>query len=312
VRCCVALALVACGKSAPAPPAPGSGAPPTGSGAPATGSAAPATGSGAPATSSAASWTCEPQPFEPSTPLAEASGVAWLDGKLVAVGDSGQHGAYAIIDPETGKTLEQGTLPLGDPPDASDDLEGLATLDGKLVGIASAGWIRVWARTDHGFSLVQGPYALGPVDLPKTGGNGDKPPKGDGMVCPIEGTNCGRNYEGLCLRGTTGFALSKADGHLYPVSVDHGQLVVHREGAIEVARPGVAADCSIDDAGGVWVGNNLFGTNDVRRIGGPDLGTLGAGFAEALLVHGDSVFRMSDTGGAPSLMGRFRCTPAAR
>src|SRR3569623_1123910 len=66
-----------------------------------------------------------------------------VDGKLVAVGDSGQHGAYAIIDPDSGKTLEQGHLPLGDPPDASDDLEGLSTLDGKLVAISSAGWISV-------------------------------------------------------------------------------------------------------------------------------------------------------------------------
>jgi hypothetical protein len=298
VRCCVAFALFACGKSAPP--------------APATGSATPATGSAASATGSAAAWTCEPQPFEGSTPLPEASGVTWLDGTLVAVGDSGQHGAYAILDPETGKTLEQGTLPLGDPPDASDDLEGLATLDGKLVGIASAGWIRVWARTDKGFDLVQGPYALGPVDLPRKGGLGDKPPAGDGMVCPIQGTNCGRNYEGICLHGQAGYALAKADGHLYPLTVENGQLVVHRDGAIEVARPGLAADCAIDETGNVWIGDNFFGTNGVQRVGGPDLGTLGAGFAEALLVHGNSIFRMSDTGGAPSLMGKFRCTPPAR
>jgi hypothetical protein len=283
VRCCVAFALVACGKSAPP---------------------APAIGSAAPATGSAAAWTCELQPFEASTPLPEASGLAWLDGKLVSVGDSGQNGAYAILDPETGKTLEQGSLPLGDPPDASDDLEGLAMLDGKLVGLSSGGWIRVWARTDRGFDLVQGPYALGPVDQKKHGDNG--------MVCPIQRTSCGRNYEGICLHGNAGYALSKADGRLYPLTLENGQLVVHREGAIEVARPGAAADCSFDDAGGVWVGDNTFGMNDVRRVGGPDLGPLGPGFAEALLVHGTSIFRMSDTGGAPSLMGKFRCTPPAR
>ena len=84
-------------------------------------------------------WTCEPQPFEPSTPLPEASGAAWLNGQIVAVGDSGQHGAYAILDPATGKTIEQGKLPLGEPATASDDLEGLAVLDGQLVDIASAG-----------------------------------------------------------------------------------------------------------------------------------------------------------------------------
>jgi hypothetical protein len=296
VRCSVAIvALVACGsheapKPPPAPPPP------------------------PPAAQGSAAWTCEPLAFEPSTPLPEASGGAWLDGKLVAVGDSGQHGAYAVIDPETGKTIEQGKLPLGEPAKASDDLEGLAVMDGKLVGIASAGWIRVWARTNKGFDLVQGPYALGPVNLPNTGGIGDKPPKGDGMVCPIEGTNCGRNYEGICLGKSGGYVLSKADGHLYPVTTENGQLVVHREGAVEVGPPGHVADCSIDDAGGVWVGNNLFGMNDVRRVSseGPDLGTLGAGFDEVVVVHGDTVFRMSDTGGAPSLMGKFRCTPNAR
>ena len=264
------------------------------------------------ATGSAAAWSCEPLPFEAVTPLAEASGAAWLDGQIVAVGDSGQHGAYAILDPETGKTLEQGKLPLGDPASASDDLEGLAVMDGKLVGIASAGWIRVWARTAKGFELVQGPYALGPVDLPNNKGIGDRPPKGDGMVCPIEGTNCGRNYEGLCLGASAGYALSKADGHLYPVTRENGQLVVHREGAIEAGRPGIVADCSIDEAGGVWVGNNLFGINDVRRIGGPDLGALGAGFAEVVVAHEGTIVRMSDTGGAPSLMGKFRCAPIAR
>ena len=296
MRSCVAIVAVvaACGK----------GAPP-----------APATGSAAPATGSAAAWTCEPETFEPSTPLPEASGAAWLDGQLVAIGDSGQHGAYAIIDPATGKTVEQGKLPLGEPANASDDLEGLAAWNGQLYGIASAGWVRVWKRGAHGFDLVQGPYALGPIDLPNSGGIGDKPPKGDGMVCPIIGTNCGRNYEGICLGGggeCAGYALSKADGHLYCLTRDGDQLVVHREHAIEAGRPGVVADCSIDEAGGVWVGNNLFGTNDVRRVGGPDLGMLGAGFAEVLVVHGDTVFRMSDTGGAPSLMGKFRCAPSTR
>jgi hypothetical protein len=289
VRCSVAfVALVACGKSSPPAPAP------------------------APAAQGSAAWTCEPLPFEPSTPLPEASGAAWLDGQIVAIGDSGQHGAYAILDPATGKTIEQGKLPLGEPATASDDLEGLAVQGGQLVGIASAGWIRVWARTAKGFDLVQGPYALGPVDLPNNKGIGDKPPKGDGMVCPIEGTNCGRNYEGICLGKTGGYVLSKADGHLYPVTVEAKQLVVHKDGAVEVGKPGVVADCSIDETGGVWLGNNLFGMNDVRRLGGPDLGTLGAGFAEVLLVHGDTVFRMSDTGGAPSLMGKFRCTANAR
>lgn len=300
MRCCVAIAvLVACGKDAPAP--------------------APAAPANAPsAAGGSAAWTCDALPFEASTPLAEASGAALLDGKLVAVGDSGQHGAYAILDPDSGKTLEQGTLPLGDPADASDDLEGLSTLDGKLVAISSAGWIRVYTRTAHGFALAQGPYALGPIDLPVKGGLGDKPPKGDGMVCPIQGTNCGRNYEGICLGHTAscaGYALSKADGHLYCLTLEKGQLVVHRDDAIKVGRPGTPADCAVADDGSVWVGHNVFAFNGITRV---DHGALteiagaGIGFSEAIAVRGDTVWRLSDSGGAPSLMAKFRCAPKAR
>jgi hypothetical protein len=308
------LVLVACGKG----PAPSSGS---------AASATPAAGS--------ATWTCDPLPFEPSTPLGEASGVALLDGNLVAVGDSGQHGAYAIIDPGSGKTLEQGSLPLGDPPNASDDLEGLSAWNGKLVGLSSAGWIRVWQRADKGFQLVAGPYAVGPVDLPVAAlhrGIGDVPPKTDGMVCPIEGTNCGRNYEGICLAPTptginplvcAGYALSKADGHLYclTLDLDNNQLVVHRDKAIAVGRPGTAADCAFDDDGTLWVGHNVFAMNTVQRIDRAldparatitEIGPAGVGFSEAIAVKGDTIWRLSDAGGSPSLMGKFRCTPKAR
>ncbi len=55
---------------------------------------------------------CPQQPFAESTPLAEASGAAWLtiDSALalVVVADSGNDGAYAILDPPTGVTREHG------------------------------------------------------------------------------------------------------------------------------------------------------------------------------------------------------------
>jgi hypothetical protein len=272
--------------------------------------------------SGSATWTCDPLPFEASTPLGEASGATLLDSgrKLVAVGDSGQHGAYAIIDPESGKTLEVGNLPLGDPPDASDDLEGLTTYQGKLVGIASAGWIRVWQRTDHGFTLVDGPYALGPIDLPPKGGMGDKPPKGEGMVCAIQGTNCGRNYEGICLAptpidGCAGYALSKADGSLYCLTLENNRLVVHRDRRQQIARPGTAADCAINDDGTIWVGHNVFAMNGVQRVDHAtvtEIAGAGVGFSEAIAVKGDTIWRLSDSGGSPSLMAKFRCAPKPR
>jgi hypothetical protein len=320
VRSCVAIvAFVACGKSAP----------PEGREEPAPVSEPAATAA------TTARPTCEPLPFASETPVPEASGAAWLDvdGRLalVVVGDSGHRGAYGILDPETGETREQGRLPLGA---GSDDLEGVAGRDGKLYGISSAGWIRVWVRQGTGFALVDGPYPLGPVDLPvKAKGVGDQPPEGDGMVCPVEGTNCGRNYEGLCLAPRpssgvnpllcTGFAASKADGHLYCLTElnEPHDLQVDRARAIRIDRPGVIADCAFGDDGRLWVGNNLFGAMRVVEVIGwhdpataklVELGALGVGFPEAIAARGDVIYRLSDTGGAPSMMTKFRCGPISR
>jgi hypothetical protein len=292
-RVAIVAMLAACDKGSSAPPAP-------------------AIGSG--------SATCVELPFAASTPVPEASGAAWLDGKLVVVSDSGNHGAYGIVDPETGTTVEQGTLPLGP---STDDLEGLDARDGVLYGITSPGWILTWKRTATGFELADGPYALGPVDLPPKSGVGDKPPKDPGMVCDANIANCGRNYEGLCLRprgaagDCTGYALSKADGHLYCLTEHEGRLAIHKDRAIAVDRPGVVADCAFAPDGTLWAGNNLFGMSQVFRVDEAhatvaSIGPLGTGFPEVLAVRGDVIFRMSDTGGSPSLMAKFRCTGSTR
>lgn len=275
-------------------------------------------------------WTCEALPFAASTPVPEVSGAAWLmiDGtqRLVVVGDSGNHGAYGLIDPTTGATVEQGALPLNH---STDDLEGLATRGDHLIGITSPGWILEWKRIKGGFELVAGPSPLGPIDLPPNsvhGGIGDRPPSGSGMVCDGTRTNCGRNYEGICLAGETGFVAAKADGQLYAL---HGDpFAVTHANAIAVASPGQLADCAFDrqrgsgDASGpLYVANNLFGLSTVSRIdnwGDPQhatitpIGSLGGGFPEALAVDGDVFYRFSDAGGAPSLMGKFRCARSDR
>jgi hypothetical protein len=254
-----------------------------------------------------------------------------IDGalRLVVAGDSGNHGAYGVIDPDTGKTLEQGQLPLNGSIDsalpsgsaaspgkarlAGDDIEGLAARGDRLFGVTSPGWILEWKRSGSGFALVAGPYALGPVDLPPHGGLGDKPPKGDGMVCDGTRSNCGRNYEGLCLTEHGGYVASKADGHLYPVTGDD-KLVVERAGAIAVADPGHLADCAYD-AGTLYVGNNLFGLSTVSRVVDGKvlpIASIGVGFPEVLAVRGDVFYRMSDTGSTPSMMSKFRCSASAR
>jgi len=134
------------------------------------------------------------------------------------------------------------------------------------------------------------------------------------MVCDGTKANCGRNYEGLCLTPHGGYAASKADGHLYPLTGDT-ELHVERTGAIKVAEPGHLADCAYDEHGTLFVGNNLFGLSTVSRVDADKItpiASLGMGFPEVLAVRGDTFYRMSDTGGSPSLMGKFRCKPSAR
>ncbi len=269
--------------------------------------------------------SCEAVPFEATTPVPEASGAAWMtiDGKpmLVVIGDSGNHGAYALVDPDTGRTGERGKLPLGG---GGDDLEGAAIRDGKLVALSSAGWIRVWERTANGFALIEGPYPLAAVELP----DDDPPPHGStGMVCPERHSNCGRNYEGLCLapnpssprdgtRPCVGFAASKYDGSLYCLVDRGGKLAIDRDRSIHIAKRGRLADCAFSDTGELVTGNNLFGHSRVYRITGwndpaharlHDLGPIGVGFPEVIAIRGDLIYRMSDTGGAPSLTSKYRC-----
>ncbi|CAN5357670.1 hypothetical protein BH11MYX1_BH11MYX1_16510 [soil metagenome] len=337
LRVAIVLLVASCGKKAAAPtPAPALAKP------------APA----APPAAMPEQWTCEPLPFAASTPVPEASGAAWMtiDGtrRLVVVSDSGNHGAYGLIDPDTGATVEQGTLPLNR---STDDIEGLTIRGDRLIGITSPGWILEWRRGKGHFELADGPSPLGPVDLPPNavhGGLGDRPPNGSGMVCDGTRTNCGRNYEGICLAPIdgptnpllpTGFAAAKADGHLYSLqssNLDTGhELSIHPDRddhdatgavvsayrAIKAAEPGQLADCAYDASGALYVANNLFGLSTVSRIDNwrdpahatiTPIGSLGAGFPEGLAVDGDVFYRFSDTGGSPSLMGKFRCARSAR
>ena len=237
---------------------------------------------------------------------------------LVVISDSGNRGKYAIVDPETGATREQGKLPLGT---GGEDLEGAAVRGGKLVVVTSPGWIRTWERAGGTFRLVDGPYALGPTALqPTTDGN--SPPGGTGMVCAVDLTNCGRNYEGLCLapepvQGTcVGFVASKADGYLYCVEDRAGRLVARHDRAIEITKPGALSDCAFAEDGTLYAGSNLFDLSTVYEVDGwadpasakvRVLDQLGIGFPETLAVRGDVFYRMSDTGGGPSLMAKFRC-----
>ena len=287
MRACVVLAATACGgssSSTSAPPAP------------------------APV---AQAWTCDRVAFAESTPLAEASGAAWWDGALLVISDSGNRGAFAIVDAETGETREQGTLPLGD---TSDDFEGIDARGGVLYGLVSSGFVYEWRRAGARFELVRAPYAIGDGDL----------------VCDAKKFNCGKDYEGLCLvpRGSphadarcTGFAASRKDGVLYCVIDAGGRLAIDRAHTIAVTERKQLADCAFDDRGGLWAGGNVFALDEVYRVERwcePEhaevaaIGAVGVGNSEVIAVRGDLVYRMSDTNTAPSLMAKFRCTRATK
>ncbi|MCW5804509.1 MAG: hypothetical protein KIT31_19215 [Deltaproteobacteria bacterium] len=282
----------------------------------------------APAETTAARAECKQLPFAETAPVPEASGAAWmtLEGKLslVVISDSGNDGAYVVLDPETGAVRESGKLPLGG---KGDDLEGVAVRGGKLYAVTSPGWIRVWERAAGAWNLVDGPYPLGPVDLDE--GKGNKPPKGDGMVCPQKRTNCGRNYEGLCLvpeahaagSPCVGFAAAKADGHLYCLVERDGRLTFDLTvPRIEITHPGAMADCAFADDGALFVGSNAFDLAAVYRVDRwrtpgnavkVEYGALGPGFPETIAARtegtGHVIYRMSDLGGAPSLMAKYHC-----
>ena len=267
---------------------------------------------------------CEKLSFAESTPVPEASGAGWLeiDGALalVVVSDSGNDGAYGVVDPETGKTREEGKLPLGA---AGEDIEGVAAKDGLLYGVTSSGWMRVWKRAAKGFELVQDAYPLGPVDLPNKKSKLAAPDT-KGMICGAMVGNCGRDFEGLCLankppageHACVGYVASRADGHLYCLEQSGKELRVMHDKSIAIGKSGTLADCTFSDEDRLLVGANLFGTDQVVVIEGwadpasakvVPLAPIGVGFPEVIAARGDTIWRMSDTGGAPSLMARYRC-----
>lgn len=233
---------------------------------------------------------CEPLPFASSIPIAEASGAAIIPEGMIVVADSGNHGAYVIVDPATGDVREQGALPLGE---GSDDIEGIATPDGgkTIYGLVSDGTLYAWTRAGAGFQIAS-----------------------RGRI----GDARDQNYEGLCLAPGThgdGFAASKADGRLYRVH----DLRVDPASSIEVARPEQLADCAFSpDGKTLLAGGNVFTADTVWTIDSAtgakqELGLLGPGNGEVVVVDdAGTVWRFSDLNTAPSLAAKYRCAALAR
>lgn len=259
---------------------------------------------------------CERLAFADELKVPEASGAALLpiDGAdaLLVVSDSGNKGAYVIVDPADGKERETGRMPFG--AGAGDDVEALAVRDGVIVGITSAGWIRTWKRDGTGFALVDGPYAVAELAT--------------GLACDPHEVNCGKNYEALCLRSgpvpageCVGLAGSKQDGALYCLAETAGRLIATPR-SIAVSPAETLTGCDLAPDGAVWAGLNLFGRSMVYRITGwttpaqaevREIGSFGPGFPESIAVGADgAVYRFSDMGNSPSMVAKFRCPDAAR
>jgi hypothetical protein len=215
------------------------------------------------------SLVCKADAMFPGTlPVPEASSAAEVElragvREILVVGDSGRAGAALAIEIVSGAQRAL-TLPLDAA--ASDDLEGMAWRSGKLYTLTSSGAVRRFTPDGTG-NLVrdQDAYALGAVPY---------------ACADLTAVNCGKNYEGLCLRAPgsagacVGYAASKAEGKLYCLTLDAmGRLV-----ASTTTPPlslGLLADqlsdCAFGAAGGPAAGvlavtTNIFGGSKTYRV----------------------------------------------
>jgi hypothetical protein len=259
--------------------------------------------------------------------LPEASAAAEVElrpgsREILVVGDSGRHGAAMAWSRASG--TRPLVLPLDDK--ASDDLEGMAwqgdRAGGHLETLTSSGAVRRFVPDGRGGLRADGEaYAIGP------------PP----VSCPdLHAINCGKNWEGLCLRspaaaatpGTpcVGYAASKSDTALYCVVRDAaGRL------AIDPARPprvlelgrfsrreGVLSDCAFGAPGGpaedvLLVTTNLFGGSQTYAVDEATgrvsaLDVVATPSNEAIAVdHEGAFYAFLDDNGDTSVARRFAC-----
>ena len=152
--------------------------------------------------------------YATSVNLAEASAATEVEltanvRELLVVSDSGGAGAALAKRLSNGVTRHL-TLPLDAA--ASDDLEGIAWRGGRLYTLTSSGAVRRFTPDGTGgLTRDQNAYALGAEPY---------------ACADLAGINCGKNYEGLCLRAVSadepcaGYAASRAEGKLYCLVLD--------------------------------------------------------------------------------------------
>jgi hypothetical protein len=166
--------------------------------------------------------------------------------ELLVVSDSGRKGAAVLWNVATGAVRKTA---LAFDSGASDDLEGIAWLreasGAHLYTLTSSGAVRRFSPDGAGgLKRDRDAYALG------------APP----AACEKLGAiNCGRNYEGLCLRPKSappgrcaGYAASRAQPKLYCLVFDGDRLVADAiKSPIDLALPRDAlSDCAFGAEGG--------------------------------------------------------------
>ncbi|HEY6459694.1 MAG TPA: hypothetical protein VIY73_06065 [Polyangiaceae bacterium] len=216
--------------------------------------------------------TTFPSPWK----LPEASAAAeveLLPGKreILVVADSGRNGA-AMAWSKAGGTRAL-TLPLDAA--ASDDLEGMAWLadasGARLYTLTSSGAVRVFVPDGKGgLRRSSDSYPIGP------------PPA---SCADLHAVNCGKNWEGLCLRSATaharcaGYAASKTETSLACVVRDaSGRIAIDpQRPPIKLAldrwsnRDGILSDCAFGAPGGpaedvLLVTTNVYGGSQTYLV----------------------------------------------
>jgi hypothetical protein len=201
--------------------------------------------------------------------LPEASAAAEVElrpgvREILVIGDSDRKGA-AMAWSRAGGTRPL-VLPLDDK--ASDDLEGMAwqkdPSGAHLHTLTSSGAVRTFVPDGKGGLRADGEmYRIGTPPI---------------SCADLHGVNCGKNWEGLCLRSPAararcaGYAASKTETALYCVlrddtghlSVDPQRLPMVLALGRLTNREGVLSDCAFGAPGGpaedvLLVTTNVFG-----------------------------------------------------
>jgi hypothetical protein len=305
-----AVALAACGRNAPSPAASTTG----------TSSPSPISSVSIARGPSTAALHCTTDLHFPSPlKVPEASIAAEVElragvREMLVVSDSGNSGA-AILWKIPDGPVRNINLPLDD--GASDDLEGGAWRGGHLFIITSSGAVRRYSPDGHGALAEDGSsYRIGP------------PPY---SCADLGKVNCGKNYEGLCLRadspadGSTprciGYAASKKEGALYCVVMMDNRLAIDtvRKPLVLPLERDSLSDCAFGAWGGpaqntLVITTNIHGgstsyvvdeaTGELKTLDVPSTLT-----NEAIAIDKTgALYQMMDDNGDESLALRMTCS----